>query len=153
MVVGMQLRSAIPADAAAIRDLTCRAYAAWVPVIGREPRPMSADYDTAVREHRFDLYEPKGRLIALIETERHADHLFIVNIAVDPREHGGGLGQALLAHAESLAAEAGLAEVRLTTNQLMTRNIRIYERAGYEISRLEPIADGVVVHMTKALSP
>jgi ribosomal protein S18 acetylase RimI-like enzyme len=148
----MHLRTATPADAPAIRDLTCRAYAAWVPVIGREPRPMTADYDAAVRDHRFDLYESESGLIALIETERRADHLFIVNIAVDPGEHGRGLGQALLAHAETLAAEASLAEVRLTTNQLMARNVRIYQRAGYAITRLEPIADGMVVHMTKALA-
>jgi len=34
---GVRLRRAIPADAAAIRELTRAAYAKWVPVIGREP--------------------------------------------------------------------------------------------------------------------
>ena len=48
------------ADAAAIRDLTRAAYAKWIPVIGREPMPMIADYDEAVRRHRFDLLEAGG---------------------------------------------------------------------------------------------
>ena len=51
----IQLRPAEPADAAAIRDIVRAAYAGWVPVIGREPLPMRADYDKAVREHQFDL--------------------------------------------------------------------------------------------------
>ena len=38
------LRRAGPDDAGAIRSLTRAAYAKWVPVIGREPMPMQADY-------------------------------------------------------------------------------------------------------------
>ena len=58
------LRTAAPADAAAIRDLTRAAYAKWVPVIGREPKPMGPDYEAAVREHRFDLLHVAGELAA-----------------------------------------------------------------------------------------
>ena len=42
-------------DVDLIRDFTRAAYAKWIPLIGREPLPMSADYETALREHRFDL--------------------------------------------------------------------------------------------------
>ena len=45
----IELRRATPSDAAAIRDLTREAYAKWVPLIGREPKPMTADYDAAPR--------------------------------------------------------------------------------------------------------
>jgi hypothetical protein len=41
------LRRATPPDAPAVRDLTRAAYAKWVPVLGREPLPMTADYDAA----------------------------------------------------------------------------------------------------------
>lgn len=37
------MRTALPEDAIAIRALVRAAYARWVPVIGREPRPMQAD--------------------------------------------------------------------------------------------------------------
>jgi GNAT superfamily N-acetyltransferase len=147
----LSLRTAAPADAAAVRDLTRRAYEAWIPIIGREPRPMGADYDRAVLDHRIDLCFEGPRLAALIETEAREDHLFIVNIAVDPLLHGRGLGRRLLAHAERLAADAGFTELRLTTNQLMARNVRIYQAFGYTLTRLEPIPDGVVAHMSKPL--
>ncbi|HZY55656.1 MAG TPA: GNAT family N-acetyltransferase, partial [Reyranella sp.] len=39
----LAFRSAAPGDAAAIRALVRAAYAKWVPVLGREPRPMQAD--------------------------------------------------------------------------------------------------------------
>ena len=145
------LRPATPADVPAITDLVQRAYAPWIAVIGREPRPMSADYEAALGVHRFDLIEADGRLVALIETERHEDHLLVVNIAVDPGRQGTGLGRRLLAHAEDLAAAAGLAALRLFTNARMERNIVLYERAGYRIETREMLETGAGVHMLKLL--
>ena len=49
------IRIANIADIGAIRDLTRAAYAKWVPLIGREPRPMTADYEAAILRDRFDL--------------------------------------------------------------------------------------------------
>ena len=55
------LRPAMLTDALPIRELTRNAYARWVPVIGREPKPMTADYAEAVRKHRIDLlYVERG---------------------------------------------------------------------------------------------
>jgi hypothetical protein len=76
------LRRAEATDAAAIRELTRRAYAKWIPVIGREPLPMAADYEQALTKHRFDLLYLEGKLAALIETIPQADHLLIENVAV-----------------------------------------------------------------------
>ena len=45
--------------------------------IGREPKPMTADYAEAVRKHRFDLLYSQGTLAALIETNPQSDHLLI----------------------------------------------------------------------------
>ncbi len=80
----MTLRRAEAGDAAAVRELTRQAYAKWVPVIGREPKPMQADYDEAVRNHRIDLLHVDGKLAALIETIDEPDHLLVENVAVAP---------------------------------------------------------------------
>ena len=145
------LREGEPADADAIRALTREAYAKWVSVIGREPLPMSADYERAVREHRFDLLFAAERLVALIETDVREDHVLIVNVAVAPDLQGQGLGRRMLAYADALARIEGLREVRLYTNARFEANIAIYRRLGYAVSREAPFGDGVVVHMSKAV--
>jgi hypothetical protein len=76
-----------------IRVLTREAYAKWVPLIGREPLPMLADYAEAVQKHRIDLLYLAGDLAALIEMIPQTGHLLIENVAVSPafqRRGGGG---------------------------------------------------------------
>jgi len=147
------LRRATPADATAVRDLTRAAYAKWVPMLGREPLPMTADYDAAVRDHRVDMLHLDGTLAALIEMSPQTDHLLIVNVAVSPASQGRGYGRALLVHAEGVARSLGLPELRLYTSLHMTDNVKLYERMGYKIDRHEEAAShlGVFVYMSRRL--
>jgi ribosomal protein S18 acetylase RimI-like enzyme len=146
-----ELRQGVATDAAAIRELTRAAYAKWVPVIGREPLPMTADYAEAVRNHRFDLLYVEGNLAALIETIPKADHLLIENVAVSPPLQGRGLGRKLLAHAEKMAASLGFSEIKLYTNKLFAENVQLYRKLGYRVDREDTFRGGVVVHMIKPL--
>ena len=147
----VELRRALATDAAAIRDLTRSAYAKWVGLVGREPKPMTADYAAAVMSHRFDLLYFDDALAALIETVHEAQYLLVENVAVSPAFQGRGLGRRLMAHAEALAAELGCGEVRLYTNQRFTENIAIYRRLGYQVDREEDVGVGIAVHMSKRL--
>jgi ribosomal protein S18 acetylase RimI-like enzyme len=148
------LRRATPADATAVRDLTRAAYARWVPVIGREPGPMNADYDLAVRDHMVDLLHLGSELAALIEMRPEVNHLLIVNVAVSPAHQGHGYGRALLGHAEELAQSLGLEEVRLYTNGNFTDNIELYKHVGYRVDREEVHPQfGATVYMSKHLLP
>jgi ribosomal protein S18 acetylase RimI-like enzyme len=152
-VTSAELRRAVPADAAAAQELTRKAYAKWIPVIGREPRPMKANYDAAVREHLVDLLYVEGRLAALIEAIPQADHLLIENVAVLPSLQGRGLGRRLMACAEALAISLGLPEVRLYTNKDFATNVRLYLGLGYRVDREEPFMGGITVYMSKPLGP
>lgn len=143
------LRQAVASDAVAVRALVRAAYARWVPLIGREPKPMGADYEAAVRDHRVDLAYLGDELAALIETIPQPDHLLVENVAVAPAFQGQGLGRFLMAHAERLAAAQGHAEMRLYTNQRFAENIRLYLELGYGIDREEESALGVTVYMSK----
>jgi ribosomal protein S18 acetylase RimI-like enzyme len=151
---GDELRQAVAADAPAIRELTRAAYAKWVPLIGREPKPMGADYQAALRDHRFDLLYCEGTLAALIETILEPDHLLIENLAVLPAYQGRGLGRRLMAHVEKLAASQGFGEVRLYTNKLFAENVAFYAGLGYRLFKEEEWPGrGIAVHMSKALRP
>jgi GNAT superfamily N-acetyltransferase len=147
------LRRATPSDAPAVRDLTRAAYAKWVPVLGREPLPMTADYDAAVRDHIVDMLHLDEKLVALIEMDPKTDHLLIVNVAVSPAYQGRGYGRAFLAHAEELALSIGLGELRLYTNAHFSENVKLYERVGYKVDRKEEASAhlGVFVYMTKRI--
>jgi len=147
------LRRARAADAEAIGRLTREAYAKWALLIGREPLPMQVDYAEAVGLHRFDLLHEADDLVGLIETTPDGALLLIVNVAVRPGSQGRGFGRRLLAHAEDLAADAGLRGLRLYTNQRFAENIRLYASVGYEVERTETLARGVVVHMVKRFAP
>jgi ribosomal protein S18 acetylase RimI-like enzyme len=146
------LRRATPRDAVAIRDLTRAAYARWVPIVGREPGPMNADYDVAVRDHIIDLLDVDGELAGLIEMYPEGDHLHIQNVAISPAFQGRGYGRALLAHAEEVARSLGFAETRLATNERFTDSLQLYKRFGYQVDRTEvEQRRGVVLHMSKGL--
>jgi ribosomal protein S18 acetylase RimI-like enzyme len=150
----MQIRRATSQDAQSVRRLVREAYAQWIPVIGREPMPMKADYERAIQDHEIDLLYADGDLVALIEVITHPDHLFIENIAVAPYRQGQGLGHHLLRHAEERARETNLGELRLLTNQAFEANIRLYESVGFQIDRTEPFAGGgTTVYMSKAIAP
>jgi N-acetylglutamate synthase-like GNAT family acetyltransferase len=149
----MPLRRAEPADAAAIRDLSRAAYAKWVPVIGSEPLPMTADYDHAVRHHMIDLLEENGELHALIEMFVEDGHLLIENIAVQPHRQGEGIGERLLQHAEAVATSMEFREIQLYTNAAFDSNIAFYATRGFEVYDRRTMSSGrVAVFMRKVLT-
>ena len=147
----MNLRPATPDDVPAITALVHAAYEKWVPLIGREPMPMQADYDEAVRDHMIDLLFDGDDLVGLIETIQHPDHLFIENVAVAPPRQGQGFGRHLMAHAEGKARTLNLFALRLVTNAAFASNVQLYRDIGYRVESQEAFLGGVAVHMHKAL--
>jgi len=147
----LPLRRAVAEDAPAVRALSRAAYAKWVPLIGREPKPMTADYGKAVREHVVFLHEGPEGLLGVLELIPAMDHLLVENVAVSPAAQGRGLGRALMAHAETVAGALGLAEMRLYTNEKFTDNIRLYELLGYTVYDRTPVSTSVAVWMRKRL--
>lgn len=147
-----QLRRAAINDVGAIRKLSRAAYAKWVPLIGREPWPMTADYGRAVTEHVIDLLEDNGKLVALIELIPRPDHLLIENVAVDPDRQGEGLGEHMLKHAEAVARSMSIEELRLYTNAAFAANIAFYNKRGFtEYERCTVDSGTVAVFMKKSV--
>ena len=126
-----QIRRARAADAAAASAITRAAYARWVPIIGREPAPMSADLAASADAGLLWVAEDGGAAVGVLVLVPHPDHLLLESVAVAPDAQGRGIGTALLRFADEQAAAAGLPEVRLYTHEAMTTNIRLYERHGY----------------------
>ena len=147
----VEIRAATPDDAASVRALVRAAYAKWVPLIGREPMPMRADYEHAIREHKIDILCIDGTMAGLIEMIVHPDHLWIENVAIAPEHQSKGLGRHLMAHAEQTAAAGERRELRLLTNGAFEANIALYKAIGYVVDRVEPFLDGTTVYMSKRI--
>jgi ribosomal protein S18 acetylase RimI-like enzyme len=120
------------ADALAIRALVCAAYQHYVARIGREPMPMTADYDRAVTEHQIWLLDDADGLAAVLELKPcGGGELSIENIAVHPSRQKSGIGRRLMAFAEEEARRQGCDRVTLYTNEKMVENIALYTHLGY----------------------
>ncbi|MCR0983031.1 GNAT family N-acetyltransferase [Roseomonas populi] len=147
------LRPAKPEDEATIRALVERAYAPYVPLLGRRPAPMDDDFAARIAQGQAHVMERDGALVALAVIEDRADHLWIEDLAVEPGLHGQGIGRALLAFAEGEARRLGLRELRLLTNERMERNRAIYARAGFQETERREEMGFRRVYMVRHLDP
>jgi GNAT superfamily N-acetyltransferase len=148
----MEIRRAGPEDAGRVRELARKAHVKWCDVIGREPLPMTADYDHAVRHHMIDLAFLDDQLVGLVEMIPRENDLLIENVCVDPDQQGAGLGRSLVAHAERETRRLGHGVIRLYTNKLFAANLSFYRGLGYEVEHEEPFRGGTMVHFRKVLA-
>lgn len=149
----MQLRAAGSADVPAVARITRQAYAVYVERIGREPAPAAADHAALVAAGDVTVATVGDTVVGVLVTRPRGASLLLESVAVDPAHQGLGIGRALVAHAETLAAGAGLEAVELYTNQAMTENLRLYPRLGY-VETGRHSEDGYRrVYFRKALAP
>jgi ribosomal protein S18 acetylase RimI-like enzyme len=125
------VRLAAPSEAATLHAIAREAYQHYVPRIGREPAPMSADYAAAVRDGQAWAAVDQGQVIGFVVLIARPDYLLLENLAVRPSWQGRGAGSHLLALAEDEARRLRLTEIRLYTNEAMTENLAYYPRHGY----------------------
>jgi GNAT superfamily N-acetyltransferase len=148
----LTIRKAGPVDAALVRGITLRAYAKWVPVIGREPMPMTVDYDKAVLASHVDILWFDGVPVAVVVFERKEDSLYIDNLAVEPEAQGKSYGLQLLRHVEQVARDENIGRLTLLTNGAFASNVSFYQSHGFAIDRTEPFMGGTTVYMSKVVT-
>lgn len=125
------IRTATTADAARISAIARAAYAKYVPRIGREPAPMSVDYEAEIVAQRVVLVEGAEKIIGYMVSWPEADAYFIDNVGVDPAFQGQGCGRRLVEHAAGEAVRLRLPALRLYTNVQMTENLAMYAHMGF----------------------
>jgi len=146
------VRSARPADRAAVEEIVHAAYEPWVRTIGVRPAPLDADYGALISGGLVFVCGA-DELTGVIVLVPEADVLLIENVAVRPDRQGEGIGRALLAFAEAEARGGGRPAVRLYTHSGMASNVALYERLGYVVTHRQPLDTGYLVHMRKQVAP
>ena len=149
----MAPRPARAEEATALRELVRAAYAEWVPVIGREPAPMTDDYAARIAAGEAWVVEADGALAAAIILEDEDGALLLDNIAIAPSARGRGLFGQLMSFAEAEARRRGHPCIRLYANERMVRNVALYEALGYVETHRAEQAGHRRVFMEKSLLP
>lgn len=130
------IRHASQADVAKIRMLVDAAYGHYVARMGIQPLPMLDDYDARVDRGQAWVLEESGSIVGLVVLEDGPDGLLLLdNIAVAPAAQGQGHGRRLIRFAEAEARRRGCCRLELYTNALMTENIAMYIRYGFDETR------------------
>ena len=131
------IRQASAKDASAIRDCANQAYARYVPLIGRKPAPMVADFEAQIASGAIHVAtNDDGAVQGFVVFFPEGQHMLLENVAVLPNAAGRGIGKALIRFCEAEGRRRGCDAVHLYTNEKMTENLSIYPRLGYaEVER------------------
>jgi len=108
------------------------AYARYVPVIGRKPAPMVADFSAQIAAGKiFVATNDQATFQGFIVFYAEHEHMLLENVAVLPSAAGRGVGRALINFCEHTARHQRMKAVHLYTNAKMTENLAIYTKLGY----------------------
>ncbi len=145
------LRRAAMADLDVLHALQQAAYARNREILGVEPIPLQWDYRDVLNDRDVWLLEEGETLVGALVATPMDGHLYIDSISVEPSATNRGLGNALLAAAETRARALCLGELRLITGELLASNVAWYQRKGFEIVEIEETPDRRIVHMRRVL--
>lgn len=149
MSQSQKIRPADASDVGFLESCTSNAYSKYIPVLGREPEPMTVDYGELVQRESIWVLEDEGERVALLVLEYKPDHLLIFSIAVDPSHQQRGYGRSLMQFAEQEALRKRYTQVQLYTNEHMESNIRWYQHLGYVETHREEFRGSLIVYMEK----
>ena len=151
------IRLARASEADLVRAISAAAFVpAYEPIIGGAPRPALEDYAPHIAQGRVWLLEIAASIVAVLVLEQQPEHLLVYSIAVLPAHQRQGHARKLLGFAEERARDLGLAEIRLYTNDKMTRNLALYRGTGFLETgrRAHPTRAGVtLVDLAKKIAP
>lgn len=126
------IRQAQATDQGAVVACVRAAYGKYLVRMGKEPAPMHADYEALIKQGVVYVLANEDAIQGVLVMMPEKRHMFVENVAVDPRFQGQGLGQVLMAFVEQQARKEQLHEIRLYTNELMTENLHFYHKLGFE---------------------
>ena len=123
------IRKAVADDEAAIQECADKAFSGYIPLIGRQPAPMTADFSAQIAAGQiYVVLNDGGDLLGYIAFFPQGNHMNLDSIAVLPAAAGRGIGKKLITFCEAEARRLGLEAVHLYTNEMMTANLSIYPR-------------------------
>jgi ribosomal protein S18 acetylase RimI-like enzyme len=121
------IKPAHSADAGALATLAREAYGGCTARSDVSPHQSQPTTSLLLRPVWSWVAEDRATVVGMIVLEDAGDHLLLENVVVLPRAQGRGVGSRSLRIAEAIAAERGLPQIRLDTNEVMTENLAYYK--------------------------
>lgn len=132
MSQAVTIRKGLLSDLDAVLECVRAAYAPYVPRMNKRPASMDTDFAPLLRGGLVWVAEKDGRVVALIVVFEDGGEPEIRSVAVLPSMQRGGIGRALMNHAETMLRESGYSTVRLYTNVKIPELVVYYTGLGYE---------------------
>jgi predicted N-acetyltransferase YhbS len=134
------LRTAGPADAGAVTALINAAYQVERFFVDGD-RTSEDEVRTHMATGTFLVAEQDGTPIGCVYTEQRGDRGYFGLLAVDPAQHGKGLGRTLVEAAEARFRRAGCRAVDISVVDLRRELPPFYRRLGYVETGTAPFPD------------
>ncbi len=137
--MGLSLRLATPADAAAIAEIVNLAYRVE-DFFKIGDRTDAAEISELLGHETFIVAEDGDTLVGCIEVNVEGDVGYFGMLSAHPARQGEGIGRTLIGAAERHCLDAGCRTMELVLVNLRTELPPYYERFGYRISGTRPFS-------------
>jgi len=134
------LRTARPADVGAVTAIINAAYQVERFFIDGD-RTSEDEVRRYMARGAFLIAEEAGRPAGCVYTEQRGDRGYFGLLAVDPAQHGKGLGRTLVEAAEERLRRAGCIAMDISVVDLRTELPPFYRRLGYVETGTAPFPD------------
>lgn len=124
------LRPAVAADVDALRLVIDSAYEDYRRQ-GIALPPVSDGLAEDIRDNHVLVAADDTSILGVLIVAIHEDYAHLMNVAVDPKATGRGVGKSLIQVADDIALAAGKTELRLATHRQMPENVSLYRYLGW----------------------
>ena len=126
------IRKAELNDADRISDCIKESFKKYIPLIHKEPEPMTLNYTDVIREKSVFVLEDNSEFIgALVIADGDKTYMWLDIIAVYSQYQNKGYGKKLIEFGEHIMLTKGASESRVYTNVKFESNINLYKKLGY----------------------
>jgi ribosomal protein S18 acetylase RimI-like enzyme len=132
----IEITSASADEASILHDITRRAFAEYVGLLNPTPACLTEsvrEVAAAVRRGGAIIARVDGFPAASARYEVLDGHLYVSRVAVLPEHRGCGLAVELMGALDAVAESLGLETLQLQTRLNLPRNIRLYEKLGFQV--------------------
>ena len=121
-------------DVSAIKLIARKSFERYVPLIGKPPAPMNADFSVHVLKATVFIAQSEkkqGSVLGYAIILQKDEAWLLDNIAVSPEAQGGGVGSALIAACKTFLQKRGVQRYHLHTDEAMEQNLTWNPEIGF----------------------